>query len=333
MANEYWKGRKQAVLTEDDVEATWSDVEVKSHSLKLVNRAFCLYYRTMQRAREAEARDSQHAAKIKEDIRDAGRSGFGVGVDDLYECFVHLEANDGTWTSESTNFYSGKQLYPNYPGSLIYVPDAISNFLEAVDSRVDELSSYAGAYKHRGRSVYDKLKRARQLDSGSAWKEVGQGLSGVSTTAKNMERVLWLSPPVWRVTSQTARSVVSAADTVGNVAGKVVTYADFLGNVHAGATTAVKLMGKRGISETEAAAVGTIQVAVSLIPVGGSILSDAVGMAPDLVDLHQNLEEFFRQRHERRSDPDKLISYLKRRRSSPFETCSRCGHKMRDPCA
>lgn len=307
MANKYWEGREQASLSADDVDADWGS---DATSLALCNRAFCLYYRTMQNARDMGTTDPSQASKIKGELRDAGRSGFGIGGnDDLYEAFQHMDQNGGRMSYTYVEPYMGAQ-QTHLHGMVHEVPKSIKNFLDAVDSRMDTLKPAVSRFKANSDRLHREVKKGD-------WKKVGSCLDTIGDVSGKVDRCLWLAPPT--------RTVVRISD----VAGKVSTYADLVGAIHDGADTAVEM--RRHLPPEEAMAVGALRTAVSFVPVAGSMLSEAVGAAPDVVDAFKNFDAAMEKYHRDRLYP--VRASRRRSSSSTLETCDRCKCRMRDPCA
>lgn len=307
MANKYWEAREQASLTADDVDADWAG---DASALALCNRAFCLYYRTMRNAREMETSDPSQSAKIQQELRDAGRSGFGTGGnDDLFEAFQHLDANGGRMTYSYTEPYMGAQQTPLH-GMVHEVPKSVKNFLDAVDSRMDALAPAASRFKTNS----DRLHRAVKKGE---WKTVGRSLNTIGDVSGKVDRYLWLAPPT--------KTVVRISDA----AGKISKYADVVGAIYDGADTAVEM--RRHVAPEEALAVGALRTAVSFVPVAGSMLSSAVGAAPDAIQAFKNFDSAMDRYHRDRLYP--VRAARRKRGTSGLEKCDRCRCEMQEPCA
>lgn len=308
MSNKYWEAREQAVLSREQVDGDWADDD---SALALCNRAFCLYHRTMRNARAMEATDSEQSTKIKREIRDAATTGYGPGGnDDLYEAFQHMAANDGRMKYSYVEPYMGAQQTPLH-GMVHEVPKSICNFLGAVDSRMETLKPAASQFKAKADRLYHDIEKPKR------WKQVGDSLGSIGKISGRVDRYLWLAPPT--------RTVLK----IGDVAGKVSTYADVVGAIYDGADTAVQM--SRHLDVEEAAAVGAIRTAVSFVPVVGSMLSEAVAAAPDVIDAFKNFDHAMEKYHATRLNPERALS--RRSRGSDRKTCQRCNCKMKEPCA
>jgi len=256
MSNDYWDGVRQASLTREQITASWAapGVAYSGRSIELANRAFEIYYQANRRISDCTSAD--HRARMLASLRDAARSGWGTGVDDLAEAFEHLEQNGGRWTDNGTqNYYGGSQKV--FQGALTTGPVSCVNFLNAVDSKMSELKDILERY----RGQVQRLSDAQGRDD---WRTVGTVLSEIKDWGERAKPFLWWAPSVQRRL------------------GTAVTFADALSNIHTGLTTYRSAVGA-GFDNRAAAALVALRTAVGWVPVLGSFYGAAIDMIPGLL--------------------------------------------------
>ncbi|MCA9051847.1 MAG: hypothetical protein KDA89_24080, partial [Planctomycetaceae bacterium] len=258
---DYKNGDALAKLDYDTVTAEWGRRGV-SHSgtaISLSNRAFEIYYNSARNIRTLEDTKLRNAAWKK--LRSCAASGWGSGADDLNEAFQHLADNNGIWKDgDTSNYYGGPKRGFN---SLVKGPQAMVNFLDAVDGG---LSTLEKVYQHYANQA-KKIANAAQNDH---WELVGIALGEIKDKGETVQPWLWNAP------------------NAEKHLGRVVKFADVLGNIHAGATVYVK--GRQaGLSSDVSQAIGVMRTAVGFVPVLGNFYGKAVEMIPGLAAWFRGL--------------------------------------------
>lgn len=272
MPTDYWAGFRQAQLTSDQVTASWGrrGVAHSGTAITFVNRAFELYYQAHQRIESCP--DGRQRQRMLEELHDAGRSGWGRGVDDLEEAFQHLDGNGGRWTDEATwNYYGGRNKV--YQIMLVTAPTSIVNFMNAVDSRMERLREAAERFHRQAQQV-------NQAERANRWEQVGQGLEQIGAWGGRAEPFMWMAPSVQARVGQT------------------VSFAGALSNLHAGLTTYGNAI-RAGMPPTAATALAGLRAALGWVPVLGDFYGRAVELIPGLAVWYRRLHEDYTRRVDR----------------------------------
>ena len=262
MSTEYWLGNRQATLQRDQVRADWGrpGTEHSGTAIALANRAFEVYY-TARRNINA-CTDSSHKNAMLQKLEEAGRSGWGIGVNDLEESFEHLERNQGIWTDGSTSNYFGG---PNkiFPNALVTGPQGPVNFLKAVDANVEELRRILDRFNQQTQ----QLAQAQQNDN---WTRIGDITGEIQTWGERAKPFLWWAP--------------NAEQRLG----QVVSFAGALSNMHTALTTYTNSR-SAGFDSRTSAAIAALRTAVGWVPVLGEFYGRAVDLIPGLATWFRGL--------------------------------------------
>ncbi len=264
MSNSYWKGIKQAKLTRSQITASWAmqGVDHSETRINFVNRVFYIYYQSMANIRSFS--DENHKRIMLKELEDAATTGWGTGIDDLEEAFEHLCKTNGLWTDDDTkNYYGGPNKVFNRP-LITDVPTSIVNFADAVDSKMEKLSSVLEDYKKQ-------VQDLEQSYHGKRWKNLGTALKAVKKGGEVVKPFLWFAPPV------------------ETRLGQVVTFTKVLSNIHKGLTTYSDATGAH--MRDIAPLLGVIRTTLGWVPVLGNFYGKAVEIMPGLVTNFRTLIE------------------------------------------
>ena len=269
MSNDYWDGVRRAMLTRELITPSWAapGVAYSGRSIELANRAFEIYYEANQRI--SACTSASHRDQMLASLHDAGRSGWGTGVDDLEEAFEHLESNGGRWTDNATsNYYGSSQKV--FQGALTAGPVSCVNFLNAVDDKMSDLREVLERY----RGQVQRLSAAQEQDD---WRTLGTVLSEVKHWGERAKPFLWRAPNVERRF------------------GVAVTFAAVLSNIHSGLTIYGSAVGA-GFDRRSTAALAALRTAVGWVPVLGTFYGDAIDMIPGLAIWFRGLVDDYVRR-------------------------------------
>lgn len=269
----YWEGSARARVTESDIEA--SGIRDATLSLPYTVRAMNTAFRIFHDARRLVSGVSDWDSKrpMIQELEDAARTGWGMGVDDLEEAFGHLVANDGKWRDDAGTGLAATKLggAGREVGVTIVVPDSIAAFLGALESKKETLQDQLQKVKD-GASLAVRSVETRVADQAlprvntNAWKRMGQGLKQVNRAHEGVKALLWLAAldehSAAQLTSARIGSILSAI-------GKVRSAVQNLDNAYAA-----------GYGAGESAAFAAIHEGLGAVPVLGSYYQSAFGLLP-----------------------------------------------------
>lgn len=262
----YWEGKELATISAEQIDPP--ELKRKADAMNL---AFRLYYNGMNFAKacEIKLRDILIA-----DLRDAATDGWGAGVSDLEEAFVHLEKNNGRWTDTNSNFYTGG---PTGVGAVagygnFTTASAIRNFLSAIDSRAAKIRELLQEHAAAGDKVAEASSNPNWNKVGTPqWEKVGDGLSKIKTVTENIQRFLWLAP--------------KADEPIGEIANKGLEIGGKFLSAASDTRAAVEMFTKAkqaGYSDGAAALLTALQKGMGSIPVLGELYGEAIGLIPGI---------------------------------------------------
>ena len=213
--NEYWNGEVLACITPEQI----SDSSIKSaYSIKRWNLAFRFYYdgmATIKAFREASAHSepgrgrsiklanlvsgirSSLVVRMKEDLEDTAREGWGMGVHEMREAFVHLASNDGRWTDKNWKSYEGelgRMGAGSTMGPACFTAACVANFLDAYEERLKEMGKHLNDMKNKAsaaKKIMERVKNSNTVGT-KEWNEFMSCLGEVKKVSSKVENRLWL---------------------------------------------------------------------------------------------------------------------------------------------
>ncbi len=261
-AQKYRDGKKCAELTATQIKAT--GVRNKHQAAAIANFAFAWYFALRN---GVDKSTSPEAAALKRDLRSALYSGAGLSdCDDLNEVFIHLEKNNGNYTSNNTAIWYPKfKQYRLGAGHIGDLPKGVVRFLDALHPLMQRRALTFGkgvrgliALKKRARrkrttpSGVEVMKYVRFLRHGLVVQEVCK----LSLTALGRARFNKLHLMRFNVVSGAANSLVA------------------LQNAY-----------KVGASNKQAASLALLAGALAFVPVLGQLYANMIVGVPDLIRM------------------------------------------------
>lgn len=200
-ANKYWSGTQQARVFDDPkwVTAGWYRGSYSANRLRMLNGAFEIYF-LLKKSIDA-CPDPDMRSLMTSELESAGDAGWGFGVCDLDDAFQHwLQA--GPWTDNNTKSYMrangifGAQ-NPSIKGAqycwglatnmMDGGPTAAVNFFNALDSKLDDLSSAISSHN----AEVANLANAINSKNGAKTRDA---LGTIASVAKKAKKLLFLAP-------------------------------------------------------------------------------------------------------------------------------------------
>lgn len=210
--NEYWNGEVLACITPEQI----SDGTIKKgFSILRWNLAFRYYYdgmATIKAFKEASAHSepgrvrsiksansvsgirSSLVVQMKEDLEDTATEGWGAGVSDMREAFVHLASNDGRWTDTNRKYYSGELGRVTSMGNTCETAACAANFLDAYEERLIEMGKHLDDMKNKAsvaNRIMERVKKSNTVGT-KEWNEFRSCLGEVQKVSSKVENRLWL---------------------------------------------------------------------------------------------------------------------------------------------
>ncbi|MGO8795317.1 MAG: hypothetical protein ACLQLC_10875 [Candidatus Sulfotelmatobacter sp.] len=202
MANygRWWAGQDPAIIPDLSwVDAKWGKGAYSANRLRMINGAFetyCLLRQSIGQCSESSMRQ----AMINE-LEDAARTGWGMGVHDLDDAFQHWDG-PGHWKDEHTDNYikasgtfggatpaiKGAKFCWGLPTNIMPdCPTCAVNFFDALDSKMDDLNSSIRSHN----SAVQALGQAVANKNGG---QTGDALSAIAKAAKAAQKFMFLAP-------------------------------------------------------------------------------------------------------------------------------------------
>ena len=263
----YWNGAKKAHLTKHQVRAAWGSGDWSLEAIGLCNRAFEIYYTSVQRINKITNR--RHQDQMLKELTAAGNAGrnwklwrilgnrnYWVNEPyDLASAFKHIVKNRGYWVSNKTWWYNGgkKKVHPYY---VRFLPVSIVNYLNAVDKRMAILVQMAQELR---KQMLDLIS----AEQSKRWEPIGMVLGQIKSGAERAAPFLWLAP------NQQTR------------AEKTATFFNVLSSIQSGMTAFAQAK-DAGFGNAASAAIGTMRAAMGWVPVLGDFYGAAIDMIPGL---------------------------------------------------
>jgi len=263
---DYWAGNRLAHLERTDISAGWGSGSHSGTRIVFVNEVFQFWHDARQNIRSCL--DATHKQAMTRELEDAGRTGWGVGLnDDLEEAFQHITNNRGRWTDNYTTNYFGGQNKVFRRGGLVEAPGSVVTFANAVDGKFATLRSAMNDFNQQTQTLDRQLTTSR-----TDWDTIGTALTQVKNWGERAKPFLWARP---RVQARV---------------GTAVSFTNALGNIHSGLTTYTSAR-RAGFPQGPAAAIGVLRTAVSYVPVLGNYYGGMVDLIPNLRTWFSNLIE------------------------------------------
>ena len=286
----FWNGTDKVTLTADKIDASkvTGDTPLNkskfNYTLQAMNNAFRIFYD----ARQLISNVSDHKVKLAmtKDLDDVGRTGWGMGVNDLEEAFDRLASNASKCKDNNVS-YTGWHTDDQIGGftreanvGYVPVPISIENFLTALNAKAKTLNAQLVSLQQSGSAVIDKVTASvgDQIlpKVGTAeWSAVGTGLKRVNHAHDGIKSMLWL----------TSVSENSALQTSSEKLGKAL---GAIGKVR-GAVDNFDKASRAGMGNVEAAAFAAIAEGIGAIPILGSFYQEAFQLIPGVIVGMQNI--------------------------------------------
>jgi hypothetical protein len=201
------------------------------------------------------------------ELEDAGRTGFGFGIDDLEEAFQHIHNNSGRWTQDTSSmtYFGGPNKVFRRGGLISDMPKPFVEFARAVDSKFEVVRNGINNFDQRTQGIQTQLS-----SHNTNWAEIGTALTEVKSWGERVKPFLWARPRASRAMATT------------------VSFADALGNIHSGLTTYTNAR-QANFPQGAAAAIGALRTAVGFVPVLGNYYGGMVDLIPNLSTWYTNL--------------------------------------------
>jgi hypothetical protein len=197
--NSWWTGVQQAKIPDlDQVAADWGHGDAAANRLRMLNGAFEMFF--ILRKSIASCPDSTMRDLMTKELDDAGTAGMGIGVCDLDDAFQHWR-EPGKWTDNNTKTYmkangifgaakpsiAGAKCCWGLPTNSMPGPTAATNFFNAMDSKMNDLSSAISGHN----TAVASLKDALSAKNGPKTRDAFESISKFASKAK---KVLFLAP-------------------------------------------------------------------------------------------------------------------------------------------
>ena len=285
-AEQYWTGGRKAHLTAADV--TPKKIREHSHfqfALAVMNNAFDIFYSARQMIKEVH--DSQTKRSMTRELESAGRTGWGMGINDLNEAFGHLARTGGKWTDDNEGWgsnmgwFSAGKVGGHSRGTgigYVHIPVSIANFLDALTGKSAKLNKDLQTFRQKGSVVIQKVTVGDQVlpkVGTPEWNQFGNTLKDVSQVNDGLKCLLWLAS-----VSKQSRTRISS-EHLGTVLGTIGKVRSAVDNFDKAA--------RAGMDAVEAAAFTAICEGIGAIPVLGSFYQEAFGLIPGIMTGMQSI--------------------------------------------
>ncbi len=284
--NDYSNGIRQALLTREQIRASWGRGDHSGQRILLINEAFRLFYRYRRRIEQVSAKDFRTYWAMLKELEDAGDTGWGLfGVQDLDEAFQHLIANNGTWTDENTTHYWGSNAPSVYPCTVFDAPAAGANFLTALNRKLGRLQELTVKYRTAAQSAEQpeaKLRRLRELGqdmAALAWLLPVPQPAGGAETCTPYEKLIEACEAFNKAVEYLNAAGVELRASLQVIA-KVT---DWLTKADQAAQAMVAVR-RAGLPQNVSYMWSALVAAVSFVPVLGEFYAKALVGAPGLVE-------------------------------------------------
>jgi hypothetical protein len=299
-ANKYSMGHQQASINDLSwVDAKWGKGDNCANKLRMLNGAFETFFLIMKSIGDCE--DDGHRGVMTAELKDAGDSGWGMGVTDLDDAFTHW-LGPGHWTDNNVGSYMkahgmfGAE-HPAIAGAstsccwglatnIMPGPLAAVNFFKALDDKMDDLKD---AIQDHDQQVPLLVKGMANKDSSA----VDKAFRAIADAAKVAKKFLWLAPkpdPSTLISGGTSvDSTVALAIQGGVTFVKTITDMDTFLTVHQQAL-------RTGIfNNQQATAFAALTVALGKVPVLGFFYKQIGKNIPGLLaGINAEFEEHYR---------------------------------------
>ncbi len=294
---QYWMGYTPASVTSRQcdsafVRARRPRVENSTATLRFMNEAFGLYYRTIHKA--LTWRDTDRADATIASVKDSATDGSGRGVSDLREAFEHLVRNADAWTDSAFAVYEGASSnadqYKCFRGRYV-APVALVNFITSVDEKRELLFESAGEFS-------TLMNRASRAISGNAhWSDLSDLADFVSEWSENVGHLLWATnelrtsnTAVGRRLDRALGRVGAALEPIGEHVGRIGGVASLVSTV-AGALNTMVAMERLPVPGAAgyAAAFTAAKVACGFLPILGDVYCEAIDAVPNIANNFKRL--------------------------------------------
>lgn len=321
--NRYWNGQAHAVLTRDNVRASWGSGAHSGLRIDAANRAFCIWYYAQQTLSESVT--ESHWTQMYRSLNDCATEGSGVfGANDLQEALNHLAENNDQWTDDSTTSYFGGPGKSYNHGYVRDMPEGCANFLSAVDEKLPQMRSTLQEYQTRCQALQRLRPSPRQ--STSDWEQIKSNLDAVKTTAERAKPLLWLAPAAIRASvprtssgMSAARRVEAFADAATPHVERSIKFLDAVGNIHDAMTVYVQATQALGGDRRAGLAFAALSYAMTFVPVLGGFYGTIIQKIPGLIT---NWRAFIRDYTRRFDDPEGWLR--ERANRQPAWRCEIC---------
>lgn len=319
MSNKYWNGTEHAVLKKTDVQAGWINTPYGSKGLKATNKAFCIWYHGRKTTNDA------FSALMTRSLEDCGKTGWGMGVNDLEEAFAHLIKNNGKWTDNTSSsfMYNGK-----VGGGMIdssSIPPSITEFLTAVDKMLPKLEAAMKTYQ----TECAQLQSIKLLPSSpkSDWEKMNKNLGKIKSAAEKVSNYAWLAPPVLTAnvpnTSagwKTINSVQDATEKLTKRMDQTVKFLGAVGKITDGLTMYVQATQAFQGDKRMGVAFAGLSLALTYVPVLGGFYGEIVKQIPGMAI---NWRNFITDYTEKSLHPEVYLQ-MEANKPPPW-ICATCG--------
>ncbi len=311
MTNKYWNGDEHAVIT--------AGMDMTEWNRDVANRAFCIWYHGQQTLYENIG--SPHWTEMYKSMRDCGKTGWGMGVQDLDDAFKHIESNNGAFIDlDAKNYYGGSG--KAYNNGIIKTVTSCANFLSAVDDKLPKLQIAMKEYQSKCQAL-NTLKLSKQE---SSWAQVKTNIDLVKKSADRVKSLLWLMPgtietfvPAKYSTNINIRNIEDLADSASSRINKSVKFLDVLGNVHDSLTVYVEATEAFDGDERMGLCFAALSYSMTFLPVLGGFYGAMIQKIPGLV---KNWKSFMADYTYRIDHPEAYLKALERKK--PAWRCDIC---------
>ncbi len=283
MPNEYWSGTREAHLDREHITARWAQGDYSSRRIDFANQIFHFWW--LARQGIAACTDLTEREAMTRELEDAGRTGWGVGIDDLEEAFNHLHAAGGIWTNETQvgHYAGGTNKFCTVDVRNMPIPFVA--FANAVDSKMTIVRNALSHY-HNAASLIDT-----QLHTGHPdWNQIYHALCEIKDFAVGVGPFLWARPrppggayaPPHLASERSA--TVSFAGALTRIVSGVMSY---------------RTARDSHFPAGQAAAIGFLRTAVAFVPVMGGYYGAMVELIPTLRTAFTNMTDEYIRRIDR----------------------------------
>ena len=177
-------------------------------------------------------------------------------VSDMHEAKSHA-SKKAAWSDSAENLYTYTTGFAQlYDQTYFNAPAACCAFVRALEARLAQLQRKCLEFETLGQQL-------KQAQKSYDVKFLGDTLTLIKNSAERVECLTWMVPQP------------ALVDAIEGAKGKVDTYCGVIEKIHVGAET-IEAVIKQGGSTSQALALATVQVALTYVPVLGSVYGEAI---------------------------------------------------------